>query len=194
MNLRAALRAAAALPIAEAVIAACIEEESEHDLVFAHAWREGLDAVNPSRRSGHFSRVVGEVAESVAEVVLDGLGYRVFWHTAVSGIQGVDLLFLAPDETVLALEVKGTLRAATIPRLTPSKLRQMSRDWLNRPGNPAMREWSFEADDLYAGVMVVDLATRVALMALSADFESYVPVTCVDQLLEPGSVSSEEPS
>ena len=190
MNLRTALRAAAAIPVTESVITACLHEDSEHDMLFAHARREGLAAVEPSQRSGHLSRVVGEVAESVAEVLLDELGHRVFWHIATPGVRGVDLLFLAPDETVLALEVKGTLRAGTIPRLTPSKLRQMSREWLNRPGNPAMREWSFEADDLYAGVMVVDLATPMALVAVSADFESYVPVIHIDQLLEPGSVSS----
>jgi hypothetical protein len=50
---------------------------------------------------------------------------------------------------VLVLEVKGTLRRGTIPRLTPSRLRQMSREWLNDPANPAMTEWSLQADDLY---------------------------------------------
>src|SRR5687768_5306668 len=75
------------------------------------------------------------------------------------GVHGVDLLFLSPDEAVLALEVKGTLRAGAVPCLTPSHLRQMSRDWLNQPDNPAMSEWELEADDLCAGVMVVDLTT-----------------------------------
>jgi hypothetical protein len=77
---------------------------------------------------------------------------------------------------VLALEVKGTLRAGAIPRLTPSRLRQMSRDWLNQPDNPAMIEWVLEADDIYAGVMVVDLATPAFRVALSANFDTYAPV------------------
>jgi len=86
------------------------------------------------------------------------------------------LLFLSPDEAVLALEVKGTLRVGAVPRLTPSRLRQMSREWLNQPGNPAMSEWELEAEDLYAGVMVVDLATPAYRVALREDFEGYVPV------------------
>src|SRR5439155_7653624 len=111
-------------------------------------------------RSGHLSRVVGGVAESVAEIVLAEGGYNLFWHITEPGTRGVDLLFLSPDESVLALEVKGTLRAGAIPRLTPSRLRQMSREWLNDRANPAMAEWSFQADDLYTGVMLVDLASH----------------------------------
>ena len=52
----------------------------------------------------------------------------------------------------------------------------MSREWLNGPDNPAMAEWKLEADDLYAGVMVVDLASSVAHTAVSGDFENYLPV------------------
>jgi hypothetical protein len=114
--------------------------------------------------------------------VLDDVGYRVFWQITTPGVYGVDLLFLAPDEAVLALEVKGTLRAGVIPRLTPSRLRQMSREWLNQPTNPAMAEWAFEADDVYAGVMVVDLATPNYRVALSRDCESYMPIIDVRAL------------
>lgn len=91
---------------------------------------------------------------------------------------------------MLALEVKGTLRSGTIPRLTPSRLRQMSREWLDDPANPAMAEWSLHADDLYAGVMLVDLATPLYRLALSSDFDHYTPVTSLAQLAslrgEPG--------
>jgi hypothetical protein len=45
-----------------------------------------------------------------------------------------------------------------------------------------MQEWELEADDLYAGVMVVDLATPSVRMALSAGFESYAPVESLEQL------------
>jgi hypothetical protein len=106
----------------------------------------------------------------------------VFWQITQPGIHGVDLLFLSPDEAALALEVKGTLRAGAVPRLTSSRLRQMSREWLNQPDNPAMSDWELEADDLYAGVMVVDLATPEYRLALSGDFESYAPVTDGAQL------------
>ena len=114
--------------------------------------------------------------------VLDELGYTVFWHITEPGVHGVDLLFLAPDDAVLALEVKGTLRVDGIPPLTPSRLRQMSRDWLNQPDNPAMAEWELEADDAYAGVMVVDLATPAFRVAISSDFETYIPIVELAQL------------
>jgi hypothetical protein len=65
-------------------------------------------------------------------------------------------------------------------------LRQMSREWLNDPSNPAMSEWSLRADDLYAGVMVVDLALAQFRVALSGDFELYIPVTELKQLASLG--------
>jgi hypothetical protein len=147
------------------------------DALFERARIRGLNSIDRSQRSGHLAQVIGEVAESVAEIVLDEQGYNLFWQITTPGIHGVDLLFVSPDESVLALEVKGTLRPDTIPRLTPSRLRQMSRGWLNDPANPAMAEWSLEADDLYAGIMLVDLATPLYRLALSSDFERYTPVT-----------------
>lgn len=63
-----------------------------------------------SERSGYLWRVVGEGAESVADLVLADLGYSVFWHITEPGVHGVDLL--SPDECVLAVEVKSMLRAA----------------------------------------------------------------------------------
>lgn len=45
-----------------------------------------------------------------------------------------------------------------------------------------MVEWSLRADDLYAGVMVVDLALAQFRVALSGDFELYAPVTQLKQL------------
>jgi hypothetical protein len=115
-------------------------------------------------------------------MLLDERGYQLFWQITTPGVRGVDLLFLAPDEAVLALEVKGTLRPGTLPRLTPSFRRQMSRGWLNGPNNPAMVEWSLEADDLYAGAMTVDLALAQFRIALSSDFELYTPVSDLKQL------------
>ncbi len=94
----------------------------------------------------------------------------------------MDLLLLDPDESVLALEVKGTLRRGRIPNLAPSSLKQMSREWLNSPANHAMVEWGLEADDLYTGVIVVDLAVPAFRVALSSNFETYVPVLDLGQL------------
>jgi hypothetical protein len=159
-------------PVDAATIEGCLDNKRDRwDTLFRRAWTGGLTSIAPGERSGHLWRVVGEVAESVAEIVLADAGYTVFWHITESGAHGVDLLFLSPDESVLALEVKGTLRSGAIPRLTPSQLRQMSREWLNQRDNPAMAEWDLGADDLYAGVMVVDLAMPAFRLALSADFD-----------------------
>lgn len=95
---------------------------------------------------------------------------------------GIGRVVLTPDGSVLAVEVKGTLRPGVTPRLTPSRLRQMSRAWLNGPDNPAMAEWESEADDLYAGVMVVDLSLGMARMAVSSDFEVYLPLRGLGEL------------
>lgn len=177
LPLRAALRAATSFPVAAEMIERCVDDDADRfNAMFRRARAVGLGSLPRSERSGHLWRVIGEVAESVAELELADLGHSVFWHITEPGVHGVDLLFLSPDESVLALEVKGTLRAGAIPRMTPSRLRQMSRDWLNQPDNPAMIEWELEADDLYAGVMIVDLATPAFRVAMSADFETYVPV------------------
>jgi hypothetical protein len=45
-----------------------------------------------------------------------------------------------------------------------------------------MAEWSLDADDLYAGVMVVDLARAEYRLALSGDFERYALVKELSEL------------
>jgi hypothetical protein len=181
LPLRAALRNATAFLITTSLIDGCIDLEADADALFARARRHGLASIDSSQRH-QLSRVTGEVAESVAELLLDGLGYTIFWQVTTPGVRGVDLLLLAPDERVLALEVKGTLRPGTIPGMTPSRLRQMSRTWLSDPANPGMAEWSLNADDLYAGVMVVDLVRSEYRLALSGDFERYAPVIRLGEL------------
>jgi hypothetical protein len=163
------------------IIESCLNLDDPADRLFALARRDGLTSL-PLADRRRLNRVTGDVAESVAEILLADVGLNVFWHITTPGIHGVDLLFLTPDESVLALEVKGTLRARTIPRLTPSRLRQMSCEWLNGPDNPAMAEWEFEADDLYAGVMTVDLAEGTTRICVSADFLSYLPIAELQHL------------
>ena len=181
LPLRTALRYATAFPLDAGSIDSCLNLDDASDALFARARRNGLATIERSYR-GPLPRVTGEVAESAAELLLDGIGYTLFWQITTPGIHGVDLLLLAPDQRVLALEVKGTLRPGTIPRVTPSRLRQMSRAWLSDPANPGMAEWSLDADDLYGGVMVVDLASDVYRIALSGDFERYAPVTELSEL------------
>ena len=182
LTARGALREASAFAVSKRVVRSCVKPSKPADALFERARFHGLNSVDRRQRSGHLARVIGDVAESVAEIVLDEQGYNLFWQITTPGIHGVDLLFLSPDESVLALEVKGTLRRGTIPRLTPSRLRQMSREWLNDRANPAMAEWSLQADDLYAGVMLVDLASPLYKVALSANFEHYSPVADLTQL------------
>jgi hypothetical protein len=57
-------------------------------------------------------------------------------------------------------------------RALTGRARQMSREWFNDPANPAMAEWSLQADNLYAGVMLVDLASPMYRLALSGNFET----------------------
>jgi hypothetical protein len=146
---RAALRAAPPFPIPKSVVRRCVKPSRPADALFERARIHGLNSIDRRQRSGHLARVIGEVAE----MVLAEQGYHLFWQITTAGVHGVDLLFLAPDESVLALEVKGTLRRGTIPRLTPSRLRQISRAWLTDPANPAMAEWALRTDDLYAAIM-----------------------------------------
>jgi hypothetical protein len=167
---------------AEELISGSIDLADAGDAGFARVRSTGLTRIPRAERPWGLARVTGEVAESVAELLLAELGYSVFWQITTPGVHGVDLLLLAPDECVLALEVKGTLRPGSIPRLTPSRLRQMSRDWLNDPANPGMADWSLAAEDLYGGVMVVDLALARFRVAISGDFEQYAPITSLEQL------------
>lgn len=181
LPLRIALREATALPIDGGVITGCLDNTKPADALFARARRDGLASIDRSSRP-QLARVTGEVAESLAEIILAEQGYDLVWHITTPGIHGVDLLFASPDNYVLALEVKGTLRPGAIPRFTPSRLRQMSREWLNDPNNPGMADWSLAADDLFAGVMIVDLAWASFRIALSTDFETYAAVSKLEQL------------
>ena len=111
LDARAALRAAPPFPISESSVRGCVDTSTLADALFERARVHGLSSIERSQRSGHLARVIGEVAESVAQIALAEQGYDLFWQITTPGIHGVDLLFLAPDESVLALEVKGTLRA-----------------------------------------------------------------------------------
>jgi hypothetical protein len=39
-----------------------------------------------------------------------------------------------------------------------------------------MAEWQLKAEDIYAGVMVVDFGLTVFRVAVTADFEAYTPI------------------
>jgi hypothetical protein len=80
LPLRRALRAATPFPIDAVTIEECLDDERDPvDALFRRARAVGLAGLTPGERSGHLWRVVGEVAESMAEVVLTKLAYNVFW-------------------------------------------------------------------------------------------------------------------
>ena len=103
LTTRAALRGASPFPIARRVVRGCVKLSQPADALFERARIHGLDSIERSRRSGHLARVIGEVAESVAQIVLGEQGYNLFWQITTPGIHGVDLLFLSPDESLLEL-------------------------------------------------------------------------------------------
>lgn len=176
-----AVRAAADLRLLREHVEECLHEDG--DELFRHAWNDGLDALTLDQRRGRLSADTGFIAESVATLLLGDVGLDVFAQIVTSGVHGVDLLALAPEGTVLALEVKGTLRAGSIPRFSRGALRQMSIEWLNEPSNPAMAEWGLEALDIYGGVTVIDFARNVWRVALTSDYEGFRPVVDAEQLL-----------
>lgn len=175
LSARQALRLAPAVQFDPGLIRGCLDLEDKRDALFARTRRDGLTSLRAENRPA-VNRVTGQVAESVAELLLDDMGFSVFWQITKDGLRGVDLLFLSQRQRVLALEVKGTLRARTVPRLMPSRLRQMSREWLNAPSNLGMVDWQLQADDLYAGVIAIDLSQAVTRSVLSVDFDTFLPV------------------
>ena len=156
------------------------------DEVFRRAIAVGLDGLPLAERRGHLPAVTGKVAEAVATRILDEHGFSLFSQLIEDGAHGVDLMFLTPAGNVLVLEVKGTLREGTIPRLGRSRLKQMSAAWLDGANAP-MLEWGLQAADVYGAVMVVDLVARHARVAVTKDNAWFwaVETSRLDAWLEP---------
>lgn len=129
--------------------------------------------------------VTGHVAESVTEVILDRLDWRVLWHFTGPGPHGVDLVFLTPSDEVMAVEVKGTLVAGRIPRLSRREMTQMSAAWVDKADNPGMAELELQSADVYGAVAAINFADMTWRMALTSDFSVLSPVTRVEQLTRP---------
>lgn len=150
---------------------------------FRRAWPGGLDRLDPLERRGVICIETGTIAESVATLLLKDLGLDVFSELAAAGVHGVDLLALTRATQVLALEVKGTLRADGRPRLG-RRARQMSLDWLSSPANPAMVEWELRGLDIYGGVAHLNFASMTWRVVLTSDHETWVPVTDASDLAD----------
>ena len=74
LTARAALREASAFPVSKRVVRSCVKPSKPGDALFERARLSGLNSIDCSQRSGHLARVIGEVAEAVAETVLDEHG------------------------------------------------------------------------------------------------------------------------
>ena len=82
----------------------------------------------------------------------------------------------------LHLRVRLLARLLEAPRRTAGPLPKADQELSRRLIHPAMAEWSLQADDLYASVMLVDLASPLYRLALSSNFEHYTPVSDLAQL------------
>jgi hypothetical protein len=176
-----ALRVAAATALDETVITACLDDAAAGDRLLRRGWRRGCRALSRAERA-IVAGVTGHVAESVAEVLLDELGWSMLWHFEGPGRHGVDIVALSPDDRVVAFEVKGTLVPGRIPRLSRREVEQMSAAWIDKDDNPGMAELDLASTDLYGGVIVLNFADQLWRSALTADFERFHPVCSLNQI------------
>lgn len=169
------LRDAAALPIEGELVRGCLDPTNERDAVFEKGWQSGVASLTRGERNA-VAGITGHVAESVTELLLDDLGWHVLWHLTGPGRHGVDLVFLAPDDKVVAVEVKGTLVPGRIPRLSRRELAQMSAAWIDKADNPGMAELRLQSDDVYGAVVAVNLADLTWRVGFTSDFLVLRPV------------------
>lgn len=168
-------------PVAEGIVAACLDTEAARDQLFLRGWRSGLGDLARRERAA-IAGVTGHVAESVIEVLLEPLGWLPMWHMTGPGRHGVDLVLLAPGDVVVAIEVKGTLVPGRVPRLSAGEVAQMSAAWADKVDNPGMAELGLASTDIYGGVAVVNLADLTWRAALTRDFLVFEPIAVQEQL------------
>ena len=177
----AALRQSSAFGLDAAVVEGCLDLASAKDRLFARGWRSGPASLTRAERCA-VAGVTGHIAESAVEVLLDRLDWRVLWHFTGPGRHGVDLVFLTPDDKVVAVEVKGTLTAGRIPRLSRREMAQMSAEWVDKADNPGMAEFGLRSADIYGAVAVVNFADLIWRIAMTSDFSALLPVIHIGQL------------
>jgi len=116
--------------------AGLVERCLGEDPLFRRVWVEGLDALKLDERRGRLCLDIGTIAESVATLLMLEAGLEVFAELAAPGVHGADMLALTPHGEVLAVEVKGTLRPGTVPRIGRGRRRQTSLEWLDSRSKP----------------------------------------------------------
>ncbi|MFI5387397.1 MAG: DNA/RNA non-specific endonuclease [Fimbriimonadales bacterium] len=165
----AVLRQAAAFGIDAGVVAGCLDLAAPGDALFARGCHAGPASLTRVERCA-VAGMTGHVAESVAELLLDALDWRVVWHFSGPGRHGVDLVFLAPGDVVVAVEVKGTLVSGRVPRQSRRETAQMSAAWVDKVDNPGMAELGLESTDVYGGTRSrIRTAYRCCDVAVTAD-------------------------
>src|SRR4051794_25711189 len=179
-SLSSAFRESARLEIRPDLVEQCLLPGDR----FADAWSGGLDQLAPAERRGAICVEIGTIAESVMTLLLGELGLDVFAELATAGVHGVDTLAVTPAGQVLALEVKGTLRATARPRLGRGRLRQMSLEWLSDPANPQMAEWDISGAGVYGAVAHLNFAQMDWRCVTTTDYRTWLPVRDIAELLD----------
>ena len=173
-----ALRSAQQIPFERELVLGCLNLEKELDRRFARAYSGSLRALRPEERRGGLAPITGHVAEAVIESILVEHHWNPVWDLPSAGLHGVDLLFLDPHaEHLFAIEVKATLRPGQWPRFRSGELAQMGTAWLDKPDNPGMVDWAVSSEDVYGAVMLVNFHDFAFKAALTADLESWLPIT-----------------
>jgi hypothetical protein len=181
----AALRQAVPVPLDVDLVAGCLDAGAVGDAAFERVWRDVMSGRVPVRLAGALSPVTGHVAESVAAAVLVTLGYQVVWQLTGPGSHGVDLVMLDPlGSTLVAWEVKGTLRTLGWPQLTGRERRQMGVEWIDKDDNPGIAEWGLAAADVVGGVVIIRFPQMEARFGVTADYRSLVPIRAVEELAD----------
>jgi hypothetical protein len=178
------LSRATPFPLERAAVIECLNvKERPTDALFQAAFELTLAGLEPAERRGALASITGHVAESVVEIVLEGLGWIPVWHFEGPGRHGVDLLLLGPSaERLFAIEVKGTLRPRRWPRLRRGELTQMEVGWLDKLDNPAMSDWGVTSEDVYGGIALVNFHDLLFKVALTGDFTTWQAIEGLDQL------------
>lgn len=189
----AAVRSAASFALCDNTVTSCLDlRKRPGDRLFHRAWRESLSVLSAAERAA-LAPTTGHVAESVAELILDELGFQVVGDQSGPGGHGVDLLVLRPEGTRLcAVEVKGTFQPRRWPRLRRGTLAQMSSGWLDKADNPAMTDWDLTSADVYGAVLLVSFSQACFRILLTADFVHLRPVTEGTDLIDLGWLDAPE--
>ena len=181
----AAFRQALPIPLQPSLVDACLDPRDRRDDEFRSFWRQAMAGEHSPRLPGSLSPTTGHIAESVTSAALVDLGFELIWQLTGPGAHGVDLIMLDPSgSTVVAWEVKGTLRRTGLPRLSGKDRRQMGEDWLDKTDNPGMAEWGLQAGDLLGGIALVRFAQMELRLAVTADYLELLPVCDLDELVD----------